>query len=127
MNFFFAIVDGASRQLTYTNCGHNQPVLVREDGTALRLSEGGPAFARLMRDLPYEQQVLTLDRGDRLVLFTDGVSEAEDGDGDQFGEDRLESLAVGHRGASASGLERILTEADGELQDDLTLVVLAVD
>jgi len=132
VTFFFAIVDGASKRLTYTNCGHNQPVLVRENGDAVRLGQGGPAFARLMRDLPYKQEQLDLDPGDRLVLFTDGVSEAEDRSGEQFGEERLESLVVEHRGASATDLEQILTDvvvehADGELQDDLTLVVLAVD
>jgi Stage II sporulation protein E (SpoIIE)/PDZ domain len=132
VTFFFAIVDGASKRLTFTNCGHNPPVLVRSDGTVLRLSEGGPAFARLMRELPYVQQQVTFDLGDRLVLFTDGVSEAEDAVGEQFSEERLESIAVENRRASASELERILTEAvvehaDGELQDDLTMVVLAVD
>ncbi|MEE4271973.1 MAG: SpoIIE family protein phosphatase, partial [Thermoanaerobaculales bacterium] len=89
VTFFFAVVDGGGRRLTYTNCGHNQPVLVREDGTAQRLTEGGPAFARLMRDLPYRTGEAALESGDRLVLFTDGVSEASDGDGEQFGEDRV--------------------------------------
>lgn len=131
VTFFFAIVDGRAKQLVYTNCGHNQPVLVRRDGSATRLSEGGPAFARLMRELPFKQGLVALERGDRLVLFTDGVSEAEDIHGEQFGEDRLEALVVENREATAPDLERILTDAvvehaDGELQDDLTLVVLAV-
>jgi len=132
VTFFFAVVDGGGRRLTYTNCGHNQPVLVRADGTAERLAEGGPAFARLMRDLPYRTGEAVLEPGDRLVLFTDGVSEAADGDGEQFGEERIVDLLAEHRKESAAELERtlsdtVLAHAEGSLQDDLTLVVVAVE
>lgn len=132
VTFFFAVVDGGGRRLTYTNCGHNQPVLVRSDGTSERLTDGGPAFARLMRDLPYRTGEVDLESGDRLVLFTDGVSEAEAGDGEQFGEDRIVELAAEHRREGAADLERTISEtvlahAEGSLQDDLTLVVVAVE
>jgi sigma-B regulation protein RsbU (phosphoserine phosphatase) len=131
VTFFLAVVDGDSRRLSYANCGHNQPVLVRRDGTSVRLSEGGPAFARLMRDLGYTTGEISLEPGDRLVLFTDGVSEAANAGGEQFGEDRLEGLIVEHRRKTAGELEStvstaVLGHADGNLQDDLTLVVVAV-
>jgi len=132
VTFFFAVVDGGGRRLTYTNCGHNQPVLVKSDGTAERLAEGGPAFARLMRDLPYRTGETALEPGDRLVLFTDGVSEAADGDGEQFGEDPIVELVARHRREGAAELERTISEtvlahAEGSLQDDVTLVVVAVE
>jgi sigma-B regulation protein RsbU (phosphoserine phosphatase) len=131
VTFFYAVVDAASSMLRYTNCGQNQPVLVRGDGTVLRLDRGGPAFARLMRDLPYDAGEAPLEPGDRLVLFTDGVSEAADAGGEQFGEDRLVELVARNRAAAAGELEAIITRAvldhaGGELQDDLTLVVVAV-
>ncbi len=132
VTFFYAVIDSAARQLRFTNCGHNQPVLVRADGRVERLATGGPAFARLMRDDGYSSGELELRSGDRLVLFTDGVSEAADSAGDQFGEDRLVELVVGNRTATAGGLEAairqtILEHASGALQDDLTLVVAAVE
>ena len=131
VTFFFAVVDGGSRRLSYANCGHNQPVLVRRDGAVHRLDEGGPAFARLMRDLGFTTGEIALEPGDRLVLFTDGVSEAADAGGEQFGEARLEALIVEHRRETANELEStvsttVLGHADGNLQDDLTLVVVAV-
>jgi sigma-B regulation protein RsbU (phosphoserine phosphatase) len=132
VTFFLAVVDGRRGHVSYANCGHNQPVLVRRDGSSHRLSEGGPAFARLMRDLDYATGEMSLESGDRLVLFTDGVSEAANSVGEQFGEDRLVELAIEHRLASAADLEaiiatRVLDHAGGELQDDLTLVVVAVE
>ncbi|MEX1312529.1 MAG: SpoIIE family protein phosphatase [Candidatus Sulfomarinibacteraceae bacterium] len=131
VTFFFAVLDRGTSMLRFANCGHNQPVLVRGDGTVLRLDRGGPAFARLMRDLPYEAGAAPLEPGDRLVLFTDGVSEAMDGAGKQFGEDRIVELVTRHRAAAAGELEAVITRAvldhaGGELQDDLTLVVVAV-
>jgi sigma-B regulation protein RsbU (phosphoserine phosphatase) len=132
VTFFFAVVDGAGRRLRFTNCGHNQPVLVRADGNAKRLSEGGPAFARLMRETDYGSGEIELVAGDRLVFFTDGVSEAADGEGEQFGEDRIVELIVEHRDQNAPRLEAVIADtvlahADGALQDDLTLVVVAVE
>jgi sigma-B regulation protein RsbU (phosphoserine phosphatase) len=131
VTFFYAVLDVTERQLRFTNCGHNQPVLVRADGSVERLAEGGPAFARLMRSDGYASGELELRAGDRLVLFTDGVSEAADRQSEQFGEDRLEALVAEHRTASAPELEQlvasaVLDHANGELQDDLTLVVVAV-
>ncbi|MEE4273173.1 MAG: PP2C family protein-serine/threonine phosphatase, partial [Thermoanaerobaculales bacterium] len=80
---------------------------------------------------PYRTGEAALESGDRLVLFTDGVSEASDGDGEQFGEDRVVDLVTEHREESAAELERTISEtvlahAEGSLQDDVTLVVVAV-
>ncbi len=97
----------------------------------MRLSEGGPAFARLMRDLPYTTGAVILDPGDRLVLFTDGVSEAEDAVASSSVRNgsRNSSWSTAARTAQeleATISETVLEHADGDLQDDLTLVVLAV-
>ncbi|HUR80725.1 MAG TPA: SpoIIE family protein phosphatase [Thermoanaerobaculia bacterium] len=128
VTFFYATVDTAAMKLRWCNAGHNAPILARADGRVVRLEEGGPAFSRLFRDAKYEEREIDLARGDRLVLFTDGVSEAADSSGEQFGETRLEELVADCRDLDAAELQRTIVEATssfsgGEPEDDLTLVV----
>jgi serine phosphatase RsbU (regulator of sigma subunit) len=132
VTFFFCIVDRRAGRLSYTNAGHNRPILARADGTVIRLDVGGPILARVTADLPYHEATVRIAPGDRLVLFTDGVTEAMDADEEMFEEDRLETLVHDHRGLSAEALEGRITSAvtahaDGILQDDLTLLVAAVE
>ncbi|HEV7920703.1 MAG TPA: SpoIIE family protein phosphatase [Thermoanaerobaculia bacterium] len=134
ITFFYAALDGPSRRLRWCNAGHNLPLLVRADGRVERLAEGGPVISRVFRD-PYAEGETVLEAGDRVVLFTDGASEARGGPAqtdEQFGEDRLAELVVANRELSAQGLQAVLVEAistfsAGELEDDLTLVVLSVE
>jgi serine phosphatase RsbU (regulator of sigma subunit) len=129
VTFFYATVDTAAMKLRWCNAGHNAPILARADGSVVRLAEGGPAFSRLFKGARYEERELELGKGDRLVLFTDGVSEAADGAGEQFGETRIEELVTDCRDLSAGELQRTIFDAassfsGGELEDDLTLVVV---
>jgi hypothetical protein len=131
VTFFYATVDTKAMRLRWCNAGHNAPILARADGSIVRLSEGGPAFTRLFRDSGYEEREIDLRHGDRLVLFTDGVSEAADVAGDLFGEERIEELVADSRELSAHELQRTIVDASvsfsgGELEDDLTLVVVRV-
>ncbi len=129
VTLFFAIVDRESGTISYSNAGHNAPVLVRPDGALLRLREGGPILGEFP-DAPFEQATVTFGAGDRLLIFTDGVSEAY-GPGDQeFGEPRLEELVREGRGTSARELRRRILSAlhefrDRPLQDDATLLIVA--
>jgi sigma-B regulation protein RsbU (phosphoserine phosphatase) len=129
VTFFFALVDREAGTLTYSNSGHNAPVLVRADGTLARLREGGPILGEFP-DVPFEQATIPFGAGDRLLLFTDGVSEAH-GPGDaEFGEKRLESLVQDGRGESAAALRRRILSAvhefrDRPLEDDATLLLVA--
>ena len=129
VTFFYATVDTATMKLRWCNAGHNAPILARADGTIVRLSEGGPAFSRLFRTAKYEEREIDVAKGDRLVLFTDGVSEAADASGEQFGESRIEELVTDCRDLGAEELQRTIVDSatsfsGGELEDDLTLVVL---
>ena len=129
VTFFFAIMDREAGTLSYSNAGHNAPVLVRADGTLVRLREGGPILGEFP-DAPYEQASVSFGAGDRLLIFTDGVSEAR-GPGDvEFGEPRLETLVRESRGQSAAELRRRILSAvhefrDRPLEDDATMLIVA--
>jgi phosphoserine phosphatase RsbU/P len=131
ITFFYGLYETASRRFVYANAGHNPPLLARRDGRTARLSEGGIVLG-LFPERGYEQGEMKLRAGDRLLFFTDGVTEAANGAGELFGEERLLQLLLDHRRQSASELlETILgAVADfsgGSFQDDVTLVALAVE
>lgn len=130
VTFFYATVDTTAMRLRWCNAGHNAPILARADGTVVRLVEGGPAFNRLFRG-SYEEREIALAAGDRIVLFTDGVSEAADSAGEMFGEERIEELVTDCRDLGATELQQTIVDAAsaysrGELEDDVTLVVLRI-
>lgn len=130
ISFFYGLVDAASRTFAYSNAGHNPPILVRADASVERLARGGPAMCRLFKDVPQEQDVAPLGAGDRIVLFTDGASEARRGE-EEFGDDRLIELVLAHRHLGARELQDRISDAlrdftGGDFSDDVTLVVIAV-
>jgi sigma-B regulation protein RsbU (phosphoserine phosphatase) len=127
---FYGLLDGSCNRLLYTNAGHNAPILVRRDGSWLRLSEGGAPLG-LFPNGSYVGGEVQLAAGDRLVLFTDGVTEVSSAAGEEFGEDRLLRILLDNRHLSARELqERIMAEvaifSGGQFEDDATLVVVAV-
>ena len=129
ISFFYGVIDSAARTLTYTNAGHCPPILARADGSVERLMRGGPTFCRLFRDDPHEEETIALGPGDRLVLFTDGASEARRGE-EEFSEERLAAFIAAHRGTSAAALQQMIVEeltafTSGNFSDDVTLVVVA--
>ena len=90
---FYAIYDPVRRTMSYSSAGHNPPRLIRcRDGTVQALEEvGGPPLG-LMEDLEYEQTTLELQPGDVVAFYTDGITEAMDARGAQFGPDRLDQI-----------------------------------
>lgn len=128
VTFFYALLDAPARRLTYCNAGHNAPILVRAGGSVERLHCGGLVLG-LSVEAPYGQDTVQLDAGDRLLLFTDGLTEANSAEGEEFGEDRLIETAVQNRGLSAKALEeKLLASAaafSSSFTDDVTLVVVA--
>lgn len=130
VSFFFAVIDAESRCLSYSNAGHNPPILVRADGTALELRVGGGVLG-LFADWTYEQTQLRLESGDRLVLYTDGITEAESRHNEEFGIDRVKEIMVRNRAGSADDIQRGLMQAvtqhcEERFHDDATVVVIAV-
>ena len=131
ISFFYCKIDTALGILTYTNAGHYLPIIVHADGSTCRLSEGGPVLG-VFTDAIYEQAHVQIAPGDRIILFTDGVTEARTLTDEEFGEERLIEAAISNRACSAPALEARLTEAvatftGGLLQDDATLIVVAVE
>lgn len=128
---FYGVVNIPERKLAFTNAGHNPPLLLRADGECVRLETGGTVLGAFP-DAHYAQGEIELRHDDRLVLFTDGLTEALDSDGDQFGEERLIRLLCEHRERSAEDLKEIVFKAVGEFcgntfRDDAALMVVAID
>jgi phosphoserine phosphatase RsbU/P len=129
ITLFYGVLDG--RSLTYTNAGHNAPMLVRADGGQSRLEQGG-ALLGVFPDWVYQQGEVLLAPGDRLVLFSDGITEAENSTGEQFGDERLLAIVAANRVLGATALRRKIISAvaafsEGALQDDATLLVIAIE
>ena len=128
--FFYAILDSSRGSLRYCNAGHVPPILVRRDGTVARLSEGGMVLG-VFSDAEYDEAEIDVLPGDRLVLITDGISEASDNGGEEFGDERLIQLLLRYRNASPAELQQAILQAvtsfAGEaLQDDATLMIISV-
>ncbi|HET9742220.1 MAG TPA: SpoIIE family protein phosphatase [Terriglobales bacterium] len=131
VSFFFAVIDTQSRTLCYSNAGHNPPVLARADGSVLELRTGGGVLG-LFQDWTYEQTQLKLQSGDRLALYTDGITEAESPYDEEFGAARVREIVAANRHASAQEIQRALMQAvsthcEDRFQDDATIVVIAVE
>jgi sigma-B regulation protein RsbU (phosphoserine phosphatase) len=128
--FFYGILDSTRCSLQYSNAGHVPPILVRQDGRVARLSEGGTVLG-LFSDADYERTEIDFGPGDRLVLVTDGITEATNSADEEFGEDRLIRLLVEQRHASSAELQQILLQAVAAfagqaLQDDATLMIVSM-
>lgn len=132
VTIFFGRYDPASRKLTYASAGHNPALLFRgaDDGIQ-RLQRTGAAIG-LMDGSPLETESVELFPGDRLLLYTDGVTEATNSRGEQFGEQRLGEVLRQNRHLPAEGLiqtiRAVLTDFTGGVlpEDDVTLVVAGV-
>jgi sigma-B regulation protein RsbU (phosphoserine phosphatase) len=131
ITFFYARLDGPARLLHYANAGHNPPILLHADGSHERLQAGGGVLGVFPRH-KFASGAAQLSSGDRLILYTDGVTEACDAAGEEFGEVRLLRLLQEHRTAAASALQTKILAVTGEFSrghwhDDATLLVLAVE
>ena len=160
--FFYAQFDVETSTLTYVNAGHNPPILLRAqtarklqgrsqaaatardarsfasgpessiscEGISL-LTTGGTVIGAF-QSCPYEQEVVRLNAGDMVVAYTDGVTEAINASGEEFGEHRLRQLVAQSAELSAEELSAKIVEAvrhwarDTQQHDDLTLVVMKV-
>ena len=129
--FFLARIDRDIR-LTYCNGGHNAPILLRAGGEAVPLERGGLMLG-VLEEAPYDEETVDLETGDRLVIYTDGITERANEQGEEFGVERLiTSLralppALPARDVTVRVMAALEAFAGGvEPADDQTLMVLTV-
>jgi sigma-B regulation protein RsbU (phosphoserine phosphatase) len=131
ITFFWCLINNDEKKLTYVNAGHNPPLLIR-NGKIIKLQKGGVILGVIETMVPYLSEELVLQKDDVIVLFTDGISEAMNKNGEEFSDERLEKITVKLTGKCANEiLEGIKNEvrkfAEGAPQsDDITMVVLKV-
>jgi sigma-B regulation protein RsbU (phosphoserine phosphatase) len=127
-----AMVNGETGDVSYVNGGHNPPYLLRADGTLETLTTGGLLLG-IFPEAVYETATVTLRAGDVLTLYSDGVTEARNPKGEEYGEERLEAFLRTH---NALPPEKLVASLIGEIQqftnaaqlaDDVTVVVIRCD
>jgi phosphoserine phosphatase RsbU/P len=127
---FYGVFDEATRALQYVNAGHNPPMVLRRDRSVLRLESGGPPVG-MFPNWTYKEGAVRLDPGDLVLAFTDGVTEAVNPAGDEWGEEGLLRAVAEHDAQSADemveGIFRSMDEFSlGQQTDDATVMVLRV-
>jgi len=131
VTLFYAQLDGPSRQLRYVSAGHNPPFVVRRDGSHERLREGGVVLG-VFANQKFKSDITQLQSGDRLVLYTDGVTEACNSDDEEFGEDRLLRVLQENASSPAVEIQKEILQSVADFsrrpwQDDATLLIVAVN
>ncbi len=130
VTFFCGVLDVAKRTFRYCNAGHPFPLLL--SAGAVRTLEEGGAVLGVFPVWKYEASTIRLGSGDRLLLFTDGITEAEDCRGQEFGVEKVAAFLKAHAASSAAELnEHLLAQVaeycGGQFHDDATLVALAAN
>jgi sigma-B regulation protein RsbU (phosphoserine phosphatase) len=131
VTFFYGVLDTAQRTLTYCNAGHLQPIAIQPSRLPLQLDSTG-AVLGVFPDWKYDDSVLPLAQGDRLLLFTDGITEAMRDDGEEFGEERLVASATNSSRNQADQMKAVVMEevrafCRSQFHDDATLLAIAVN
>jgi sigma-B regulation protein RsbU (phosphoserine phosphatase) len=125
----YAVLNMNTHELTYVNAGHNPPLWIKCDGAVERLTRTGVALGA-SEEARYTERVIHFDVDDSLLLYTDGLTESFNMDGDFFGEERLLEAINENLCSSASDLLDIVEKAlldfvqDMPPADDLTMLVL---
>jgi len=129
ISVFLGVLNFYEHSLTYTNCGHNPPILFRSNGKEELLERGGPSL-NIVKDTTYESSKIKLNEGDQIVLYTDGVVEIFNLDLEEFGIERLKDIARKSLIENATSVIGNIVKATKEFsqshlyKDDYTLIVV---
>jgi serine phosphatase RsbU (regulator of sigma subunit) len=133
VTFFMSVLDPATGEFRYSNAGHNPALVVRRDGRVEKLDQGGMVLG-MLPGMTFEEAVVTVDPGDIVVLYSDGVTESFDPTGeDEFGEDRLAATVYEKRHDTPENIVTAVTDAvsvftaGAPAADDFTLLVARRD
>jgi sigma-B regulation protein RsbU (phosphoserine phosphatase) len=130
VTLFYGVIDSATLTLRFENAGHCLPIVLRGNAATL-LSEGSTVLG-LFPQAPYDERIFPLQSGDCLLLTTDGVTEAANEVGEEFGAERVAASGLAARGLGANGIRtRIFLDVsrfcNGNFHDDASLIVVTVD
>lgn len=122
------VVDMKQRTMKYVSAGHNSGIMVKKNGERIRLKTKGLPLG-VMERTTYEQKEMAIDSGDLICLYTDGITETADIQGEEFGEDRLERLLKSHndqplKEISENIFNRLGSFSDLPIADDRCLILL---
>ncbi|HKC64577.1 MAG TPA: GAF domain-containing SpoIIE family protein phosphatase [Pyrinomonadaceae bacterium] len=126
---FYGVLDASNRTLAYTNAGHNPPLLMNADGSAHFMDRGGLPLG-MFRNTRYYEYYQAIEPGQILVLYTDGVTEAQSPEGEEYGRERLEKAVRANRHLSARDLIETIQQdvdswTDGRgASDDMTFFII---
>jgi sigma-B regulation protein RsbU (phosphoserine phosphatase) len=126
---FYAILDIAANRLCYANAGHNYPFLISQKGEIQRLKSIGIPLGFLER-FEFSEHSISLQPGDLLVVFSDGISEAMNSFTEEFGEGHIQEIIMAERNKSASTIVKSIVNsvneyvAGCEQSDDITLICI---
>jgi sigma-B regulation protein RsbU (phosphoserine phosphatase) len=130
VTLFFGVYDPDTGHVRFVNAGHNPPFKVSANGTVDALPRSTDMAVAVVEDMDFTAHELMLDPGDRLVLYTDGVTEAFNPEGEQFGEERFVAVLAGETDQTTSGAAHATVkaiqvfEAGNDQSDDITILVL---
>jgi serine phosphatase RsbU (regulator of sigma subunit) len=130
VSVFYGVLDTRTGELAYSNGGHNPPYVVPRTGGVAPLERTAGMVLGVADEVGYGERRMTLNAGDGVFLYTDGVTEAMDVDGTLFSDRRLETVLTTHRQATPEGLTRAVVDdvrrhSGGEPQsDDITALAL---
>jgi serine phosphatase RsbU (regulator of sigma subunit) len=128
ISLFFCILEGESGELTYCNAGHNPPIIVRADGTWEEVRGGGPVLG-ILGTIQYKEFKQSLQSGDILVIYSDGVTEAPNAEGEEFDVPGLAEVVVAYRTEAAAEIVKAVNKAVDAFtggappSDDITLII----
>jgi sigma-B regulation protein RsbU (phosphoserine phosphatase) len=129
LTLFYGELDPQNGMLTYSNGGHNAPILVRHTGEIERLDKGGLPIG-MMQGVKYQEASVKFDVGDVLVIYSDGITESVNERDEEFEEERLIEVVKNNAGRSASGVRDRIDEALSRFVgtaapvDDMTLMII---
>ena len=127
---FYGIYDLNTGDITYCNAGHNPPYILKSNGQVEELPMSEDMMVGVFEDFTYTNATIHLDKGDTLLMFTDGVNEAMNIDFEQFGDDRLKQTLTMQAG---NGCQKLIDSiksnvssfvGKAEQSDDITMLAI---